>query len=75
MNYLNSGSPKLEVSHVIPILISADFLIMRRLINECIEFIAKNLSEVVRIPIDMSCLSQTILQKIANSLSVETLDA
>lgn len=41
MNYLHSTYPKLEVSTVIPILISADFLIMERLIDDCIMFLVK----------------------------------
>jgi len=34
MNYLNNCAPKLEPTTVIPILISADFLVMKSLINE-----------------------------------------
>ena len=34
MSYLNDMNPKLEVSTVIPILISADFLVMARLIED-----------------------------------------
>jgi len=34
MNYLNNMKPKLEVSTVIPILISADFLVMHSLIED-----------------------------------------
>jgi hypothetical protein len=34
MSYLNDMNPKLEVSTVIPILISADFLVMARLIQD-----------------------------------------
>lgn len=75
MNYLNSAAPKLEVTQVIPILISADFLIMQRLIDEWVGFIAQNLSEVVKIPIDMGWLSQQIIMKIADSLTLEQLDA
>lgn len=34
MSYLNDLNPNLEVSTVIPILISADFLVMARLIDD-----------------------------------------
>jgi len=54
MNYINNKATKLVKQNVIPILISAEFLIIRRLIDECIEFIVKNISEVVKVPIDMS---------------------
>lgn len=75
MNYLNNCAPKLEPSTVIPILISADFLVMKSLINEWTQFIAKNISEIVKIPIDMSCLSQQIIKNIASWLTLEELDS
>ena len=34
INYLNEANPRIEVSNVIPILISADFLVMKRLIED-----------------------------------------
>ena len=41
MNYLNDMKPNLEVSTVIPILISADFLVMGRLIDDWVSFVVK----------------------------------
>ena len=75
MSYLNEVYPRLEVSNVIPILISADFLVMGRLIEDCVKFIVKNLSEIVKIPIDMSCLNQYALKSISKAVSIEELDA
>lgn len=75
MDYINDRNPKLQVNNVIPILISADFLVMGRLIEDCISFIVKNLSEIVKIPIDMSCLNQSALKSISESVTLEELDA
>lgn len=75
MNYINDLKPKLEVSTVIPILISAEFLVMGRLIDDCIDFVVKNLSEIVKIPIDMSCLNQSALKSISRAVTLEELDA
>lgn len=75
MNYIHGTANKLETATVIPILISADFLVMRRLIDECILFIGNNLSEIVKIPIDMNCLSQQIVRRVADTLTLEQLDA
>lgn len=75
MNYLNDLKPNLEVSTVIPILISADFLVMARLIDDWVNFVVKNISEIVKIPIDMSCLNQTALKKISKQITLEALDA
>lgn len=75
MNYLNNMKPKLEVSTVIPILISADFLVMHSLIEDCVNFVVKNISEIVKIPIDMSCLNQAALKSISKNITLEELDA
>jgi hypothetical protein len=74
MLYLHKMKPKLEVSTVIPILISADFLVMNRLIQDCVEFVVKNISEIVKIPIDMSWLNSAALKSISKSISLEELD-
>lgn len=55
---------------MIPILISSDFLQMPALINECIEYVAKHLQEVVRLPLDMNCLNAQLLKKLATKITV-----
>jgi hypothetical protein len=54
MDYLNNAKPNLEQEKVIPILISAEFLVMDRLIVDCIQYIVKNLSEITKLTMDMS---------------------
>lgn len=49
--------PKLDIKNVISILISSDFLQMKSLVQECIDFVIENLHDVVRLPIDMNCLN------------------
>jgi len=49
--------PKLDIKNVISILISSDFLQMKVLVQECIDFVIENLHDVVRLPIDMNCLN------------------
>ena len=49
--------PKLDIKNVISILISSDFLQMKMLVLECIDFVINNMSDVVRLPIDMNCLN------------------
>jgi hypothetical protein len=51
------GGPKLDIKNVISILISSDFLQMKVLVQECIDFVIENLHDVVRLPIDMNCLN------------------
>ena len=74
MQYLKDNQdPKLELKNVISILISSDFLGMARLVDECVKFIKDNLSDVVRLPIDMNCLNATLIKKISNLVTIDEL--
>jgi hypothetical protein len=53
----SQAGPKLDIKNVISILISSDFLQMKGLVQECIDFVIENLHDVVRLPIDMNCLN------------------
>ena len=52
-----ANNPKLDIKNVISILISSDFLQMKILVEECINFVIENVHDVVRLPIDMNCLN------------------
>jgi hypothetical protein len=39
---------------------------MKGLVQECIDFVIENLHDVVRLPIDMNCLNQNLIKRIAN---------
>ena len=74
MRYLkDNGEPKLDLKNVISILISSDFLGMKTLVSECVQFIKLNLSDVVRLPIDMNCLNSNLVKKISSAVSLEEL--
>lgn len=66
--------PKLDIKNVISILISSDFLQMMILVDECIDFVVRNLHDVVRLPIDMNCLSNNLIKRISDSVTIERLD-
>ena len=70
----NQTGPKLDIKNVISILISSDFLQMKGLVQECIDFVIENLHDVVRLPIDMNCLNQNLIKRIANQVTIERLD-
>eukprot|EP00736_Rhodelphis_marinus_P004435 Rmarinus@m.7656 len=76
MKYLNEkdSPPKLDASNVVSILISSDFLKMARLVEDCIQFVHEHLNEIVRLPIDLNCLNNEILTRLANLTSVESLE-
>lgn len=47
---------------------------MATLVSECIDFVVKNLHDVVRLPIDMNCLNSNLVKRIANQVTIEKLD-
>lgn len=65
--------PKIENKNVISILISSDFLRMAGLVDECIRYIQERLHDVVRFPIDLSCLNTNILTKLAQIVPLSQL--
>lgn len=71
---LSKERPQLEMTKVVSILISSDFLQMQDLVKQCLEFTAKNLDEVVKLPIDMSCLNQVLLKQLSKFIDPEQLD-
>jgi hypothetical protein len=74
MRYLkDTTDPKLDLKTVISIIISSDFLGMSKLVEQCIDFIKLNISDVVRLPIDMNCLNANLIKKIASVVSIEEL--
>lgn len=74
MRYLKDNQePKLDLKTVISIIISSDFLGMSKLVEQCIDFIKLNISDVVRLPIDMNCLNANLIKKISEAISIDEL--
>ena len=67
MSYIhNSNSrPKLDKSILVSILISSDFLQMDALVDICLDNIASRLHEIIKLPIDLSCISDKLVNKLA----------
>jgi hypothetical protein len=76
MLFLNSGTSEyiLEVSNVISILISSEYLQMERLVDDCLQFIVNHINEVVNLSIDMACISPKLMRKLASLIDVQKLD-
>ena len=55
----------IDLKNVLPILISAEFLGIGALVAKCLQFVRDNLSNVVRLPIDMSCLNVSLQRQLA----------
>ena len=74
-NYLiNYKPPTLEVKSCISILISADFLVMKDLVDETLQYLAHNLSDIVKLPIDMNCINDWLIKALSLKTHVEAID-
>lgn len=54
-----------QVPLAVSILISSDFLQMRPLVDECLKFVGEHLTEIVKLPIDLSCLKDKMVLQLA----------
>lgn len=60
------SDPPLDKSIIVSILISSEFLQMDYLVDICLESIAGRLNEIIRLPIDLSCISDKLINKLAS---------
>lgn len=67
MYYIHSPDdpPPFDKCLVISILISSDFLQMTSLVDLCIKFVSQNLTDIIKLPIDLSCISEKLLNKLS----------
>ena len=66
--------PTLDLKNVVSILISADFLKIDLLVNECIQFFVGNIEDMAKLQVDMSCINSTIIREIARQVDLDRLD-
>lgn len=66
-------STRIDKSIIISILISSEFLQMDELVEVCIEQVASNLNDIIRLPIDLSCVSEKLVNRIAAITHPKTL--
>lgn len=71
--HLPESHPPLDKAIVVSILISSEFLQMDVLVELCLEHIANNLNDIVKLPIDLSCISEKLINKLAFLTSPKTL--
>ena len=65
--------PPLDASSVVSILISSEFLEMARLVDHCLTFMAATLQEILGLPIDLSCMSDALVQRLAQLCPADAL--
>lgn len=57
MRYIHRKEPKIEVKNSVSILISSDFLQMDELVEDALIFVARNIGQIIQLPIDMNCMN------------------
>ena len=74
MRYIHKKEPVIEVKNSVSILISSDFLQMKGLVEEALSYIAKNLNDIIQLPIDMNCMNSALVKRLAGKLSLYELN-
>ncbi|KAJ1627893.1 hypothetical protein T492DRAFT_1145993 [Pavlovales sp. CCMP2436] len=70
-----SAAPQLEVSNCVSILISSDFLQMGQLVSDCEAFVVAHASQIAQQPIDLSCISDATISRMADKFTPSMLQA
>lgn len=67
MSYIHDAAnpPKIDKSIIVSILISSEFLQMDSLVEHCIQQMVVSLNDIVKLPIDLSCISEKLVNRIA----------
>ena len=75
MTYIHEPTvrPVLDKSIVVSILISSEFLQMDSLVDICLQDISTRLNEIVKLPIDLSCISDRLVNRLASMTNPQIL--
>lgn len=67
MTYIHApdAPPTIDKSILVSILISSEFLQMESLVELCVQQVASNLNDIIKLPIDLSCISERLINRIA----------
>tara|TARA_B110000285_G_C15113937_1_gene612887 strand:+ start:477 stop:872 length:396 start_codon:yes stop_codon:yes gene_type:complete len=65
MRYIHRKEPVIEIKNSVSILISSDFLQMAGLVEEALSYVAKNLNDIIQLPIDMNCMNSVLIKRLS----------
>jgi len=74
IKYIHRKEPNIEIKNSVSILISSDFLQMAELVEEALQFVARNINDIIQLPIDMNCMNSTLIKRLAGKLSLYELN-
>ncbi|KAI8617087.1 hypothetical protein BC830DRAFT_1115259 [Chytriomyces sp. MP71] len=74
MMFITRQRPSLEPRSVVSILISSNFLQMGALQDICLDYIHDHINDIIKVPIDLNCISKPLLQRLSELFSLVDLD-
>ena len=74
MRYIHKKDPVIEIKNAVSILISSEFLQMEGLVEEALGYVAKNLNEIIQLPIDMNCMNTSLVKRLAGKITLYELN-
>ena len=74
MRYIHMKEPVIEIKNAVSILISSEFLQMEGLVEEALGYVAKNLNEIIQLPIDMNCMNTSLVKRLAGKITLYELN-
>ena len=69
------AKPEIRVEDAISILISAEYLRIPRLVEECLGFFVNHINQILLLPLDLSCISNKLLKRMAGLMDLAALEA
>ena len=74
VNYLDADvEPRLDFNSAVPVMISANFLGIDSIVEKCLVFVSKHLEEVLRLPVDLSCVKVQLIERLAEKVALPDL--
>jgi hypothetical protein len=74
MKFIHKKEPVIEVKNAVSILISSDFLQMKELVEKALIFVARNLNDIISLPIDMNCMNSLLVKRLAGKITLYELN-
>eukprot|EP01065_Artemidia_motanka_P013986 TRINITY_DN1791_c1_g1_i2.p1 TRINITY_DN1791_c1_g1~~TRINITY_DN1791_c1_g1_i2.p1 ORF type:complete len:857 (+),score=161.05 TRINITY_DN1791_c1_g1_i2:405-2975(+) len=77
MEYVHSpphARPQIETPIAVSILISSEFLEMSELVTHTLQYVAKHLQDIIKLPIDLECINRGLVARLAAMFTDINLD-
>lgn len=71
----NKIKPEIRVEDAISILISAEYLKIPNLVDECLKFFVDHMNQILQLPLDLACISNRLLKKMISMITLEKLES